>query len=291
MRGCRENGHGVQRGLGDGVKDRALEIVAARPASVDGTNVLREYLQSRILMQLQAQGAFVPLAFMGGTALRFRYGIPRFSEDLDFTLERDAADFDFTRLVERVVRGLGLEGYAVEASRNERAAVSRAMIGFPGLMAEAGLSPHDGQKLSIKLEVDTNPPAGAGLETYVIRRLGPIQVQFHDRPSLFAGKIAAVLARPYTKGRDLFDLWWYLTRGDELQPNLTLLGSALDQTAPAVAASATADWRSALDTRLRDVDWEDAYRDVAAFLEDPATSRAIFSAAEFAELLRAQGAD
>ncbi len=50
--------------------------------------LVREYLQARILQSLQRAGAMQTLAFHGGTALRFLYDIPRFSEDLDFALER-----------------------------------------------------------------------------------------------------------------------------------------------------------------------------------------------------------
>jgi hypothetical protein len=52
---------------------------------VEGGNRVREYLQARILASLQRSGAMVPLAFQGGTALRFLYSIRRYSEDLDFT--------------------------------------------------------------------------------------------------------------------------------------------------------------------------------------------------------------
>jgi hypothetical protein len=41
----------------------------------EGKNRLREYLQARILASLQRSGAMIPLAFQGGTALRFLYSI------------------------------------------------------------------------------------------------------------------------------------------------------------------------------------------------------------------------
>jgi hypothetical protein len=44
-----------------------------------GRNLLREYLQARILAELQRAGAMLSLAFQGGTALRFLYGLPRYS--------------------------------------------------------------------------------------------------------------------------------------------------------------------------------------------------------------------
>lgn len=141
------------------MKDRAVDIVASRPAAASGLNLLREYVQSRILGQMQEAGAFVPLAFMGGTVLRFLYRIPRFSEDLDFTLERNQLDFGFGGLVERIERGLERESYSLRVRLNDSSAVAKAMIGFAGLLAEAGLSPHADKVLWVKLEVDTKPPA------------------------------------------------------------------------------------------------------------------------------------
>lgn len=58
---------------------------------VIGRNRMREYLQVRILESLQRCGAMIALAFQSGTALRFLYAIPRYSEDLDFALERPEA--------------------------------------------------------------------------------------------------------------------------------------------------------------------------------------------------------
>ena len=66
---------------------------------INGRNLVREYLQARILESLQRAGAMVPLAFHGGTALRFLYAIPRFSEDLDFALERTRSQLRFSCLL------------------------------------------------------------------------------------------------------------------------------------------------------------------------------------------------
>jgi hypothetical protein len=270
--------------VGDAVKERALEIVGSRAPAEDGRNVLREYVQSRILGQLQEAGTFVPLAFMGGTALRFLFRIPRFSEDLDFTLERNAEQFDFRDVAERVDRGLTREGYLTTVRLSDSAPVVRSMIGFSGLLAEAGLSAHADEVLWVKLEVDTNPPAGAELSVTMVDRFGPLRIQHHDMRSLFAGKIAAVLAREYTKGRDLYDLMWYLSHEPQVEPNLELLRNALAQTAPSLAESAAVDWRSAVRHRLASVDWADARRDVAPFLEQ-ARDLELIEAPTFEQLL------
>ena len=260
------------------MKDKALDIVGGRAApgvaesggrgaEAGALNLLREYVQSRILGVLQEAGAMVPLAFMGGTALRFVFRTPRYSEDLDFTLERSPEAFSLRALASRIERRLQREGYAVRVRVGDSGTVARVMIGFVGLLAEAGMSAHADEVLWVKIEVDTDPPAGAGLAVSVIDRFGLLRLQHHDLPSLFAGKLAAILARNYAKGRDFYDLLWYLTRDGGAEPNLVLLGNALRQTAPGVAEAAEADWRGAVRARLEKVDWEDARRDVAPFLE------------------------
>ncbi|MBW6469424.1 MAG: nucleotidyl transferase AbiEii/AbiGii toxin family protein [Anaerosomatales bacterium] len=249
------------------MKQRALDVVAGRPEAASGVNLLREYVQSRILGQMQESGAFVPLAFMGGTALRFLYRIPRFSEDLDFTLERGSEEFELQGMIRRIQRGLTREGYSVRVRLNDATTVARAMIGFAGLLAEADLSPHAGEVLWVKLEVDTAPPAGAGLSVTTIDRFGPLRIQHHDLPSLFAGKLAAVLAREYSKGRDYYDLMWYLSQTPPVEPNPGLLHAALQQTAPGLVDAAADDWRAVLETKLARVDWAEVRRDIAPFLE------------------------
>ena len=61
------------------MKEYLAELVRSSSTPVLGRNVAREYLQARILGALQRAGAMVPLAFHGGTALRFLYASPRYS--------------------------------------------------------------------------------------------------------------------------------------------------------------------------------------------------------------------
>jgi hypothetical protein len=233
---------------------------------------------------MQEAGAMVPLAFMGGTALRFLYRQPRFSEDLDFALERDGRVFDLRSLAQKITRQLEREGYVLNVGLRHTSAAEKAAFGFVGLLYEAGLSPHEDESLKILLEVDPDPPAGAGLAVTLVDRFGPLRLQHHDLPSLFAGRIAAVVARPYTKGRDLYDLMWYLTREPEVEPNLVLLANALGQTAPEAVALAETGWRQALRVRLKGVDWAEARADVGRFLEQPRDLELV-EAATFAQLL------
>lgn len=233
----------------------------------DHVNTVREYLQARILEGLQRQGAMVPLAFHGGTALRFLFELPRFSEDLDFALERPERGYDFERLVHSTVNALNAEGYDVEANPRVGRTVHSAFVRFQGLLHELGLSPHPNHKLAIKIEVDTSPPAGAVLETTIVRRHVPLHLQHHDRASLLSGKLHALLQRPYTKGRDLYDLFWYLSDPTWPAPNLSMLNNALAQTGADQGPFDEVSWRPAVVHRLEALSFSRALDDVAPFIE------------------------
>jgi len=249
------------------VKDYLATMVRAAPNRGHGRNVAREYLQARVLGSLQRAGAMIPLAFHGGTALRFLYSTPRTSEDLDFALERAREQYDLRAYLRAIRTELQAEGYAVEIRVNDRRVVHSAWVRFGGLTYELGLSPHRDEVLAVKLEVDTNPPDGARLATTVVRRHIILQLHHHDRASLLAGKLHAILQRPYLKGRDLYDLLWYLSDPDWPVSNLALLNNALQQTGWSGAPLTQETWREAVGARLEDVNWERVVADVRPFLE------------------------
>jgi predicted nucleotidyltransferase component of viral defense system len=249
------------------MKDHLAELVRASPTATQGRKVTREYLQARILGGLQRAGAMIPLAFHRGTALRFLYGSARYSEDLDFALEQATEQYDLRAYLRAVQRAFTAEGYAVELKVNDRKVVHSAFIRFPGLLHELGLSPRREEVVAVKIEVDTRPPAGAVLATTVVRRYVTLQLQHHDRASLLAGKLHAILQRPYLKGRDVYDLMWYLSDADWPAPNLRLLNNALRQTGWTGADLTGSTWRDAVRSRLRTLAWERVVADVRPLLE------------------------
>ena len=230
-------------------------------------NLVREYLQARVLQILQEDGAFLDWAFLGGTALRFLYTIPRFSEDLDFSTHSSAADDRFRERLVKVKKAFEAEGYSIDVKVGDQKVVKTAFLRFRGLLSELGLSPHASETVSIRVEIDTNPPAGAVTVTTLVRRHVTLNLLHHDRASLLAGKLHALLARPFVKGRDLYDLVWCLADRSWPEPNLHLLNAALVQTGDQVGELDSANWRSAIWTRLESIDWSQAAQDVRPFLE------------------------
>ncbi len=248
------------------MKEHLLSLLSNIPNPLQARNQAREYLQALILQSLQRAGAMVPLAFHGGTALRFLYNSQRYSEDLDFALEGNAQDYDFRTYLQNIRRDLETQGYALSLKVSDQKTVQNAFVRFPGLLFDLGLSPHKDEALAVKIEVDTHPPQGAGLETTLVRLHVLLNLHHHDKASLLAGKLHALLQRPYLKGRDLYDLIWYISAPDWPTPNLTLLNNALAQTGWSGPLVTPETWRETLRTRLKDIPWERVQKDVEPFL-------------------------
>jgi predicted nucleotidyltransferase component of viral defense system len=252
------------------MKDHLANILRDRHDPIQGRNILREYLQARILGCLQRSEAMIPLAFHGGTALRFLFNHSRHSEDLDFALERTHSTYNFRSYLETIQSEFTLEGYELDLRVSDDKTVHSAFVRFRGLLYEMDLSAHRDESFTVKIEVDTHPPEGAVLDTTVVRRHLTLQLQHHDRASLFAGKLHAVLQRGFTKGRNLYDLLWYLSDPQWPEPNLRFLNNALQQTGWEGDALTMANWREIVRLQVEDVDWKLVREDVLPFLENPA---------------------
>ncbi len=270
------------------MKDYLADLVRSAISIWQARNLVREYLQARILEVLQREGAMLALAFHGGTALRFLYRIPRYSEDLDFAWERKEAPYDLRGYLQAVRRMLEAEGYDITLRVNDRKVVHSAFVRFRGLLHELRLSPYPDEVLAVKVEVDTRPPAGAGLEVTFVRRHVTLRLQHHDKASLLAGKLHAILQRPYLKGRDVYDLLWFLSDPTWPPPNLTMLNNALRQTGWRGPTVTWANWREVVWQRLAALPWDRVIEDARPFLEREADV-ALLTRENVTRVLRADG--
>lgn len=192
----------------------------------DRKNAMKEIMQEIVLCGLSRAGFFKKAAFYGGTALRIFYGLDRFSEDLDFSLEQINLDFDlcsYFPVLEKEVKTFGLN---VEIQEKEKTKDSNIRSAFlKGNTKEHLLLFYADERLvgtvdknevvKIKFEVDTNPPAFATYEHKYRLLPVPYEIRLYDMPSLFAGKIHAVICRGWQsriKGRDLYDYIFYLSK-------------------------------------------------------------------------------
>jgi predicted nucleotidyltransferase component of viral defense system len=252
------------------MKDYVIELVSKETGLNAKMNAMREYLQAYALKIMHDEGVFRTTAFLGGTALRFLYNLPRFSEDLYFSLtNKNEKAYQFAGLMAKLKQEFILAGYNLSVTYNDEKTVQSAFIKFDHLLFEAGISPHRKQKFSIKIEIDTNPPEGAGFETDIVNKYFPISFLSYDLPSLLAGKIHALMSRKYTKGRDFFDLGWYLSRWKDLKPNIPLLLNALKQSGWTGDLPTEENWKTFLYRVVEQTDWKNVKQDVENFLQDP----------------------
>lgn len=142
------------------MKEDLRRIAGESRSKTEARNRIREYLQARILASLQRSGAMIPLAFQGGTALRFLFAIRRFSEDLDFALERPDRSYDFKSYLRAIQGDLAQEGYEVGIKSNDTRAVHSAFVSFPGLLFDLVLSPHRNESLAPWLVASGPRPPG-----------------------------------------------------------------------------------------------------------------------------------
>ena len=193
-------------------------------------DALREILQEIVLLGLYDAGFFKHAAFYGGTALRILHNLPRFSEDLDFSLLENNRDFKLKPYEEAIISTLKSFGFDVTIEikeKNNSSAIASAFVKGNTIEHLLNINApkditnkiHRDQAVKIKLEVDTNPPLE--FETANVIRLTPrpFSINAFSLPSLYAGKMHAILCRAWStrpKGRDWYDLVWYIANDVEL---------------------------------------------------------------------------
>jgi len=233
----------------------------------DKLNKIREFLQVISLKIIYDKNFFKNMAFVGGTALRVLFGLRRFSEDLDFSLTRKTG-YNFPKINSEIVNALRLYGLNVESQVRAAGNVHSSVIKFSGLLKEAGLSALNEQKLRIKIEVDANPPKGWHIQDSVVNKTYIFGIRHFDLPSLYATKLHACFYRKFTKGRDIYDLIWYLSK--QIKPNLVLLNNAIKQTEGRSPKINQLNFKEFLLREIEKIDFKEAKRDVERFLEDKA---------------------
>jgi predicted nucleotidyltransferase component of viral defense system len=248
------------------MKDRALSIAAEEKNPRLSFNKLREYLQHVILRELFEQGTLDGLVFRGGTALRILFDLRRFSEDLDFHTRKNNK-FDLKKIIDKIKRHLPDQGYRLNLKANYEGAVQSVFVKFDSILSEAGISRQEEKKLRVKIEVDTKPPRGYHTESSLVNKYFPFGIIHHDRASFLAGKLHAVLQRSYIKGRDYYDLWFYLSRWKDLSPNFDYLNNALKQTRYNGPSLKEENWKEITLSKIKETDWKYVISDVEPFIE------------------------
>ncbi|MDY0278533.1 MAG: nucleotidyl transferase AbiEii/AbiGii toxin family protein [Acholeplasma sp.] len=248
----------------------------------DKKNAIKEIMQEITLASLSKTSFFKNAAFYGGTALRIFYGLDRFSEDLDFTLITEDDNIDLNNYLldlSNSIESLGLNFEITEKKKITDSQIKSAFLKgntreqfliFYPTSNDDRLIPSN-EKIQIKFEIDINPPMYANTELKYRLLPFPYEVRVYDKPSLFAGKIHAVIARSWQnriKGRDLYDYIFYLTSNTPV--NLKHLEARLKQT-NTIDYDVTLTKElllEMLNKRFDSIDYQKAKADVIPFIKD-----------------------
>ncbi|MCO5231233.1 MAG: nucleotidyl transferase AbiEii/AbiGii toxin family protein [Chitinophagales bacterium] len=205
-------------------------IAEYQPKTADDyKQALREIMQQLALAGLSRGGFFSKAAFYGGTALRIFYGLDRFSEDLDFSLLQEDGNFDLEYYLKFIEDDFLAQGMVVTIKTKHKSVTSAIESAFlksetfwGELILETsvpGLGIKQNIGLKIKIEVDTKPPLGFETEEKLLLKPYSFYVKCFVLEDLFAGKMHALLFRKWgnnVKGRDWYDLEWYIRKGVNL---------------------------------------------------------------------------
>lgn len=259
-------------------------IKTYHPTTVeDIKSALRETIQSIILIGLGKSDFFNKASFYGGTALRVFYGLDRFSEDLDFTLNQENAAFTFDpylSLVKETASSYGIELTIEKKEKENTSAVESAFAKlntyetFLNLRIDSSKTSllHKDEIMKIKFEADKDPARGFNTESKWLVSPEFSSVRVLDLPSLFAGKIHAILCRNYKnniKGRDYYDFLFFISK--EVSPNLNYLRNKLINTGKIKANDVftISTLKRMLHQRFSEVDFKEASKDASRFLSKP----------------------
>ena len=242
-------------------------------SELEEEHAIREITQEVTLAALGRTDFFKHAIFQGGTCLRIFYGLNRFSEDLDFILKEPNRYFNLQPHLQALADELKAYGYNIDITDRSRTDIAVRKVFLKddsfGKILQFNHAGKAGpfRKIRIKIEVDTNPPSGSEMEVKYIDFPFVSSVAVQDKPSLFAGKVHALLCREYTKGRDWYDFLWYTSQGVGI--NYKFLASALNQQGPWQGhdIKVNLDWCLVeLEKTIKAIDWTATAEDVRRFV-------------------------
>lgn len=195
------------------VFEQMLSAYPIRTAD-DRRNATYEVMQQVVLCGLQRGGFFQKAAFYGGTCLRICHGLPRFSEDMDFSLLEKDPNFTLETFFPAIIEECRLLGREVVITKKDKRNFGKVESAFLKDNTDVyNLSFQTEKSVKIKIEVDTLPPLSFSTEQKLIMLPHTFSARCFTLPDLYAGKMHALAFRQWKsriKGRDWYDFEWYV---------------------------------------------------------------------------------
>ncbi len=177
-------------------------------------NVEQEVMQYIALAGLHRGGFFQHAAFYGGTCLRLFHNLPRYSEDMDFSLIEKRDDIHIENFFPAIIEEFRLAGHEVSIVKKEKKNFGRVESAFSKENTEAyDISFQTKKSVKVKIELDTDPPLAFDTEQLVLQQPYSFMTRCFTLPDLYAGKMHALVYRTWqrrVKGRDWYDFEWYV---------------------------------------------------------------------------------
>ena len=177
-------------------------------------NVEQEVMQHIALAGLHRGGFFQHAAFYGGTCLRLFHNLPRYSEDMDFSLIEKRDDIHIENFFPAIIEEFRLAGHEVSIVKKEKKNFGRVESAFSKENTEAyDISFQTKKSVKVKIELDTDPPLAFDTEQLVLQQPYSFMTRCFTLPDLYAGKMHALVYRTWqrrVKGRDWYDFEWYV---------------------------------------------------------------------------------
>jgi len=192
------------------------EMVAAyNPQNADQRlNAQHQAMQQIVLAGLQKGGFFEHAAFYGGTCLRIFYNLPRFSEDMDFSLTEKNPTIHLEYYFQAIQDVFAFTGKEVVITKKEKLNFGRVESAFLKEDTSAyDIAFRTEKTIKVKIELDTDPPLLFDTEQKLLMKPYSLMVRCFTLPDLFAGKMHALAYRNWKtriKGRDWYDFEWYI---------------------------------------------------------------------------------
>lgn len=186
-------------------------------------NAAHEVMQQIALAGLYRGGFFDHAAFYGGTCLRIFHDLPRFSEDMDFSLIEKRDDIHLENYFQAIEREFKMAGLSVTIAKKDKKKFGRVESAFLKENTEAYEIKFQTKKtVKIKIELDTDPPLQFETEQKMLLQPYSFMVRCFTLPDLYAGKMHALTYRAWQrriKGRDWYDFEWYVRNNIPLDFN------------------------------------------------------------------------
>jgi predicted nucleotidyltransferase component of viral defense system len=180
----------------------------------EGYNVEQEVMQRIALAGLFRGGFFKHAAFYGGTCLRIFHELPRFSEDMDFTLTEKNPEIHLENYFPFIIEEFRKAGLEVIIQKKEKKIFGRVESAFLKENTEVyDIKFQTKKTIKVKIEMDTDPPLGFDTEQKMLAQPFSFYTRCLTLPYLYAGKMHALVYRAWQrriKGRDWYDFEWYV---------------------------------------------------------------------------------